>query len=252
MGFGVTLTVVAQDAGGTVWTLGQARIDALDRNPAHDGPAGEVVSAEIGLERNHYTGADGGAAPVRYAVTAEEGLPYLPANVRVLAAWPESVAPLTVAPPGKPTAVARADPAMAALVRRTLRLRLRDPAWFQLHDIPVPEPAVEVPPGASPPVLSVEVDRDAADPWPLATSWAVSVRDGADEFYVGRIVLPASGRAEAAASSTLETALWRFERAGKVDVILRPDPEAAERSVGVTDYWDGGIELNGAAVVWQR
>ena len=43
-----------------------------------------------------------------------------------------------------------------------------------------------------------------------------------------------------------------FDGLDRVDVILRPDAEAAERTVGITAFWDGVVELKGMPLIRQK
>ena len=210
----------------------------------------------IRIEMKAAAVAPGGPRPVRYAVMVEEGVANLPPVPRLLPAWPALSVPIDVAPPGEPTAVARAHPAMADLVRQTLRLTIPDTIQWQLRRLTVPADAVEVRPsgyvdaGRSLEELRLPFDRNSPTPWPLPVAWSVWVRIGGREHLAGTITFPArAGRFGTTPSLEPPDGRETFDGIDRVDVILRPDAETAERTVHLTDFWDGEVTFNDVPVM---
>ena len=61
---------------------------------------------------------------------------------------------------------------------------------------------------------------------------------GAVEHGSGRELKPPSG-----------AAAFDFGGVERVDVILRPDPDAAEETVGMTEFWNGEMTLRGVPIL---
>jgi ribosomal protein L37E len=238
-GQGVTLRVIARDANGTVYALGD---DDQYWVRSH-APSQQLTSPTI-------DGAIEDRPPIarsewRFGMWAEEKVSSTAPAPTTLPSWPAGVVPFAFAPPEQRTAVARAHPRMRDAVRRNLRLRLIPtfPVWASAPAGDGGVRRLDVPPAGSR-AFTVEFDlhREDAARWPLPVSWSVAIRFGGAEHPVGITGFPR----EPEIGPRLLVSFPNDDGpvAGEhVDVILRPSPDFAERSLGMTEYWDGEIEF---------
>ena len=128
-------------------------------------------------------------------------------------------------PAERPTAVGRASAEMAAAVRPSL--------------------VVSASAGPSGNYLIVNLTRQASPRWPLPAAWEVWVRHKGQEHKAGTIAVPA-GQCAAGWGVGYDVSKAGgppLDGVDRVDVILRPSAAAAERTVDLTEFWDGGLEF---------
>ena len=169
----------------------------------------------------------------------------------------------------QPAATAASDPAMAGIVRRTLRLKVLNPSDYRVGKSPVPEPAIGVElqyrllteihgPGSPTDKyesLRLWFDRQTPNPWPLAGAWTAWVRTGGREFEAGRVALRPAGNILTSVSLGASGEPGHpasFEGVERVDVILRPDARAAEGTADILTFWDGEVKFNNVPLVRKK
>jgi hypothetical protein len=248
---GVTLRVVAQDASGAVYVVGQKAQGSLRSYFRSQQLTLPAIEGAIDFRRPMPRPA------WRVGIAAEETvassptpfpLPFPTPSPTTLPSWPAGVVPFAVAPLGQPTVIAREHPGMRDALRRTLRLTL-------IPSFPVRADAgagdggtvrrLDVPRAGSRAFL-IELDlwRDDAERWPLPASWTVVVRADGTERRVG-IAGFSGDKPDAGARLLLNFPRDDGPVIGEhVEVILRPSPEFAERSLRLTEYWSGEIEFD--------
>ncbi len=164
------------------------------------------------------------------------------------------LAGVRVVPSTQPTVALVADPAMRALVGRSLSIHFHrgtevtpDPALY-------PRGAIDVVPVNGPNgrhvVLRFDFVSDPARPWPVPVAWEMSVRI-AGRAYPVQVAMPPCTHRFALYTSFASPAGTSLDGIATVDLILRPDPESAERTVGVDRIWDGVVELKDVPLVRQ-
>lgn len=248
--WGVTFWLVAQDASGSVYTLGRDRQESVGSRAGLKDGAGVSTGGHIDVLRKAAAAAVGTAPVTQYGIWMEEGVANLPPAVRPLPSWPAHVIPVSIAPPGEPTVNARPDPRMRELVTQTLHLRLVD----SLAKQPPPPDAIEVRRRrilnrGTVEALYIYLAKEATTPWPLPATWSMSVRVAGREMSVGTVSFTAGVGSFAKIRELSVPEGENVFHADAVDVILRPDADAAEKSVGVTEFWDGEIEFKNAPLV---